>query len=177
MKNKIFTLLCVLGVCVGLAACAQSKKSNKTKASSTKKSKTAYAVHLESLTERILPGRQETEPTTNVYHIVIWKSTQLPEAFYWKDNSIWTPCAVSKAHASKKKLTGELKYTTEDINVEQIKNGDTLMLTAFPAEGKNVIPAEVPRNAKSTIYYKTAKTNWLPIPVTKYRELPDIIMP
>jgi hypothetical protein len=169
MKNKLFTIACGLGVCVAFTSCAQSKN--------TIKAGSKYAVHLESLTERTLPGRQETEPATDVYHIIIWKSTQAPEVFYWKDGSVWTSCNISKVSATKKKLTGALKYTTEDIRIEKVKKGDTLQLTANSPEGKYKLPDEVPATAKSTIFFKTAKTKWLPIPVKKYRKLPDVIMP
>jgi hypothetical protein len=175
MRNKLLSFLCISLLTLAFSACAQSKQGIKKTSQSGKKTTTRYITYLESLKERTLPGRPETPITETIYHIVIWNSSELPQAFYWKNKGVWTPCDVSKAQQVKK--LGIITYNTTDIRMEHIKKGDTLQLIPQAAEGKYAPPAEVPDTVTSTIFYKTAKTKWLPLPVEKYRNLPDIIMP
>lgn len=173
MDKRIFTTVTILGVCLTMSACAQFKKTSKKKAV-----RNEYAVHIESVSQRTLPGRQETPPATEIYHVLLWNSKEIPHNFFWKDGDTWVSLKTYTAHSSRKKLNGATEYTKTPVRVEKIKKGDTVLLTMNPPADKTIVPKEIPDTATSTIFYKTfGGSKWIPIPVRAYRKLPDIVMP
>jgi hypothetical protein len=47
-----------------------------------------------------------------------------------------------------------------------VKKGTNLLLTPVTG-GRFPIPAEIPDSARNTLFYKTAGSNWIALPVNK----------
>jgi hypothetical protein len=167
---KILYLVSLLLVC-GIAAgtsCAQSKKAG---LSSGK----AYAKLLESYSQKIIPGVQGQEITTEYQFLVVWQSSQKPETFFWKSPEAWMTCSVYKLDKKRAKDNTNTWFETREIDLDKVRKGDTLVLIPVKG-GKFPIPTTIPSNLKNIILFKTNKSNWLFLQVGKMTKLPDIIM-
>ncbi len=157
-----------------LTACAQTKKTVVVKSGAT------YAKTIEATEQTTLPGRKESEPVRTQKILLVWKQKETPQTFYWRGEDGWTDCTVSKASKNNKKAPryqfGENWYDTKNIGLDKIKKGDTLELTITPG-GKNVIPAGITADMKNRLFFKTAKTGWLYLPVEKFIKRPPVAMP
>ena len=170
-------------VCTALTACAQTK--NSAKNNSRKSSvKTDKPVLLQATEQTTLPGRPETEPTTDTRFVIVWKSKDAPASFFWRGNQSWMPCDVTKVKNYKPLVVSNndngmpepLNYEGVNTGNQDFKTGDTLEL--YPVSGgKHPIPAEVPTEKNNVIYYKTVNSKWLALPVDSITELPSIAMP
>ncbi|NCX96636.1 MAG: hypothetical protein EBX41_09585 [Chitinophagia bacterium] len=137
---------------------------------------------IEAYTQRTLSGIPGAEPTNNTRIVVIWKGSAYPETFFWKGpEGGYFNCNSEKAHALsaslKKKYPKGIDYETEPAAGDNIRKGDTLMLTPVIG-GKFPIPAQIPANATNRLYYQTGNNGkWYYISVTKIGTKPDIAMP
>lgn len=171
MFNKTIITLAVV---TAFSGCAQAKKATSPKSGSS------YAKLVEASSQRTLPGIPDAAITTDYHIIIVWTNTQKPETFFWRGQEGWLPCNVNKAHAikGKKPGTNEMQawYTSEEINFADIKKGDTLEVTPVNA-GKYPTPAGISPSITNTLFFKTAKTNWLFIPAKNIIRKKDIAMP
>lgn len=142
------------------------------------KSGKSYARLVKSVSQRTLRGVRGMEPVMQYHFITVWKNDDVPLCFFWRAANGWASCLISKAHKLPGKHTAAdvFPYTAERISTENIQKGDTLELTPITG-GKFPIPADIPANAHNTLYFKTANTGWLSLPVKKISRQPDVIMP
>lgn len=168
MKLKYNAITIAFIGLLALSACAQSKKTTAVKNGDS------YAKVLQGNMVRTLPGAPGMEPVIEYRVLVVWKSKQAPETFFWRGEGDWLPCSVAKA--KKKKTSGtEFAYSTEEITLSNIKPTDTLELLPVTG-GKYPIPAAIPETAINTIFFKTTKSAWLSLPVKNIKRK-NIVMP
>lgn len=158
-----------------ISACAQTKKT------AAVQTGTSYAKLIECSEQTTLPGRPEMEPTTTKRIILVWKSLNKPETFFWRGEDGWTECVISKVSKNKtntkpKYQFGENWYTTTNISPDKIKKGDTIELIPMYG-GKTPIPEAVTPQMTNRIFFTTKSKNWLYIPVKSCIKRPDIAMP
>ncbi|MCD6062977.1 MAG: hypothetical protein K0R82_888 [Flavipsychrobacter sp.] len=154
---------------IAVSACGQSKKTASVKNGET------YAKVLQANLQRTLPGAPGMEPV-NEYRILInWKSSETPETFFWRSEGDWIECSVAKAKKTKASAQG-ITYTAEAVSLGKIKKNDTLELLPVTG-GKYPIPSSIPETATNTVFFKTAKSAWLSLPVKNIKKAKDIVMP
>ena len=120
------------------------------------------AVILNATSERINPGRKESDPYTTYQFKMVWRSTtKKPVSFFWKGQEIWKACDV--------KILSRHKD-------EQVKKGDTILLTTIP-NGKFPMPESVAKLNTPSIVVKTINNDWLYIPVKKITKKASVNMP
>lgn len=174
MKLNLSTGFLVATIVVAFTACAQTKKSS---GNSSKDMKL-----LEATKQKLLPGVPGGEIEVKYRFVVIWKTSDKPETFFWRGEDGWLNCEVNKVHKNARHQQDqngeELWYTSEQVSFDNVKKGDTLELIPVTG-GKFPIPEEIPETAKNTIYYKTVKTKttWLSLPVKTIKKMPSIAMP
>ncbi len=182
-KQNITTFFMLAIVCVALTACAQTKKST---SDNTRKNTATNGkpVLLQATQQTTLPGRPETEPTTDNRFVIVWKSKDAPASFFWRGNQSWLPCDVTKITNYKPLVISEndngmptpLNYAGVNTGAQDFKAGDTLEL--YPVMGgKHPIPDGIPQEKNNVIYYKTINSTWLALPVDSITVLPSIAMP
>lgn len=143
---------------------------------------TSYARIIEASKQVFLPGIPEGTPTEKLTILLVWKSKDAPETFFWTGNGEWVNCIVEKAHhahlKSPKYEFGETWYTTEQVTqLSKIKRGDTLELSPIYG-GKHPVPAEVTADMTNRVFTKTAKSGgWIYLPVKKIIDRPKVAMP
>jgi hypothetical protein len=173
MKLKYFLFFLVLGFTV--AANAQHKK-----AKASKKKAFPYFTLVEAYTQRTLPGIPSQLPTTGEHFVIVWKWAKFPETFFWRpEDGGWLPCKMLKAHKVTERtpnMPEGLDYTTTHVKGDDIHEGDTLELTPV-IRGRFPIPAEIPKNAKNTLFFKTGKSGWLSYPIDSIARKQDIVNP
>jgi len=167
MKHSSYSLLIILSACV-LSACAQTKTTTGIKPA------TSYARVIEANRYRTLPGAPGMEPTDEYRLLIVWKSKQKPDEFFWRSTGNWMPCDVAQAHKNTSARAGERWYTTEAISIDNVKTGDTLELLPV-AGGKFPIPQQIPASSVNTIYLKTKKTSWLSLPVKNIKRHDEVM--
>ena len=169
MSYRFSAAISTLVIIFSFAACAQAKKA-------TVKSGGSYAKVVQSTVQRTFPGAPGSTPTETFHIMIAWKNTQPPATFFWRDDKgSWFECFPMQVH-KKKKADPESWYTTNNLSLEKVKKNDTLELTPVPG-GKYPIPAGIPENAANTLFFKTAKSGWMSLPVNNIKKQPDIIMP
>ncbi len=154
MKLKYFVSLLVAGIC--LVAATQAFASAK-KAKANFKLVTAYS-------KNIPENKQTNPPMAGYFFVIQWESASYPETFFWRGESGWLTCNIEKARKTTK--NGKTEYTGTTIGLDKIRKGDLLLLTPVTG-GRFPIPAEIPQDAKNTLFYKTAGSAWLSFPVNK----------
>jgi hypothetical protein len=151
------------------SACAQSKKT------AGVKSGNSYARVLEATVQRTSPGAPGSEPIEDHTILIVWASSQAPQTFFWRgQDGGWMNCKVSKAR--KAKAGSEPWYNATEISPEKIKKNDTVELVPLIG-GKFPVPKEIPASTTNTLFFKTAKTAWLSLPVQKITRKKTIVMP
>jgi len=141
------------------------------------KSGKSYVKLLEKDSQKTLLGARGSDPVTQYHFVLVWKNDDAPQCFFWRGENGWLSCAIAKAHKIPgKKISGSLPYTSERISTDNIQKGDTLELAPIRG-GKFPIPGDIPDKARNTLFFKTANTNWLSLPVKKISKRPDVIMP
>ena len=168
MRNPFPSLLLGASLVCTLNACAQTKKTQGIKPA------TSYARVVEATRHRTLPGAPGMSPTDEYRILIVWKSKQKPEEFFWRGAGGWLPCDVAKARKNPHPTEGERWYDVSEISVDKIKSGDTLELLPV-AGGKFPIPQQIPASAVNTIFLKTKQTSWLSLPVKNIKKQ-DVIM-
>ncbi len=167
---KLKRIACLLLVFLCLISTAEAKKE-------TKKKEKAYFKLLEASAQKTVPGIPGAQPKTNYKFIIIWQGAKYPETFFWRGENGWLTCSILKAHKQKSKTKGTfgVDYKTESASGDNIHTGDTLQLTPIVG-GKFPIPAEIPADAKNSLYFKTGGSAWLSFPVKNITKKPDVIM-
>lgn len=157
MNNKLF-FICLGSLLLSLcSACAQSRKAFSKPG--------AYARVLDGRYTRILQGRQESGIRKDYVVRIIWKSNTPPVTFFWKPDNEWLTCLVYNKYPA----TSE-----RSIAPESVRRGDTLTLIPMRG-GRDVMPAGIPAKAKNSLFFKTAKSSWMYLPV-KLEQAPDQVM-
>lgn len=98
------------------------------------------------------------------FFVVRWEGAGYPETMFWRGDGGWLTCRIEKAH--KVNTKGKPDYIVEELATDNIRKGDTLMLTPLTG-GRFPIPTEIPEQAKNTLYYKVNGSKWLAFPVSK----------
>ncbi|WP_276131803.1 hypothetical protein [Polluticoccus soli] len=156
---------------IGFSACAQTKKTTGVKNGET------YAKALQATLQRTLPGAPGMEPVNEYRILIVWKSSQTPETFFWRSEGDWIQCSIAKARAKKQSVSAQgIVYTAEPIALNKIKKNDTLELLPVPG-GKYPVPSSIPETATNTIFFKTTKSAWLSLSVKNIKRAKDIVMP
>lgn len=162
MKTKLLSAIIVATIGMHLMSCAQSR---------TVTTASGYATVIAGNMQRTLPGAPHSQPRTDYTFLIKWNNKKPPQSFFWRGEDGWLSCSVALAHPVK----GSKEYTYTDVRIDKIKKGDILKLTPVPG-GKYRIPDEVTGEAKNRIYFKTANSKWLCLPVTLVKQA-DVIMP
>ena len=160
-------LLCLFVLCMAIAVNVSAKKKSK-----------PYFKLVEAYTQRTLPGIPRASIKTDYRFILVWEGANYPETFFWRGDNGWLTCSMVKAHriAHKNRNAPEGQdYSTEFVKNGDVHKGDTLELTPI-AGGKFPVPAEIPADAKKTLFYKTGGSGWLPFPVNTITKKPDMVM-
>jgi hypothetical protein len=171
MKVKYIAVVILL---ISIATATQAQ----TKATAIKSGR-SFVRLLEKESQKTLPGARGAEPVTQFHFILVWKNEDAPQCFFWRGENGWLSCNIAKAHKLpriKKSAPGKLPYITESISTDNIQKGDTLDLAPVRG-GKFPVPGDIPDKAKNTLYFKTANTNWLAVPVRKIARKKDVITP
>ncbi len=150
---KLFFQSIILGgvISLSLVACGQSKKAA---VSST-------PAHLiQASVKRTLPGRPEGNIEKKYRFLIRWQSSEKPEQAYFVNDGQWMPCAVNKFGS---------RYSTSEI-----KKGDTLQLIA---SSSSVVSAMRPNINSTNLIFKTSKSSWQTLLVSKIEKEPDVEMP
>lgn len=169
MQLRFSTAALAVIISFTFSACAQSKKT------AGVKNGESHARVLQATMQRTLPGAPGMEPVNEFRILIVWKSKQAPETFFWRSEGDWVGCSVAKAR-KKRSATPDLDYTVEPISLSKIKPNDTLELLPVPG-GKYPIPSVIPASATNTIFFKTTKSAWLSLPVKNIKRAKDIVMP
>lgn len=163
-------IVCILGLAFLLM-------SNGAGAVTKKKSKAHFRL-IEAYMQRTMPGIPGAQVKTDYYFIVKWEAKTYPETFFWRGENGWLTCNTARAHRAGKDSHPPrgIEYRTEPAAGDQVHKGDTLMLKPIVG-GKFPVPAEIPADAKNTLYYKTGGSGWLAFPVKNITKKPDVAMP
>ena len=145
-----------------------------TNTSAQEKKKTAgsgksYASLISASMQRRLPGMRGSEPIITYTFVLKWKSSQVPETFFWRGNNAWMNCKVM---AYKTKNNDQ----NEAISLDKVKRGTYIQLTAMPG-GKFPMPEEIQNTKGQDIFFKTSTSGWRYIPVTNIIKKKDLAMP
>jgi hypothetical protein len=166
LRNGILVLMLVVA---GIASARTMKA----------KSGKAYIRLVEAYTQVVNSGRDEGTNESSQQIVIEWRSKSVPETFFWRGENGWLTCQTEKAH----KITGSragipdgMVYRTEEIMINEIKRGDTILLTPIRG-GKFPIPAEIPEKAKNTLFFKAGGNSWLSFPVGKITKKRAVSMP
>ncbi len=146
MKLKqIFSLLLV---CVSFVSFAQNAPKANIKLIS------AY-------TRKIPQSAQTNPPMAGSFFVIRWNEATYPETMFWRGENGWLTCKIEKAA----KRGGA--YQGKETEIDKIKKGDLLFITPLTG-GRFPIPAEIPENAKNTLFYKTAGSPWIGFHIKKF---------
>ncbi len=133
---------------------------------------------IETFSQRTLPGVRGMKPVTDYHFIMLWQNKLAPSPVFWRGDNGWLSCNVAKVHKNKMPKAKREMQDPDYISAGNgpIKKGDTIEIMPIRG-GKFPIPAEIPVEAKNTLFFKTAKSNWLSFPLKKISSKPDIILP
>lgn len=166
-------LLCLFAMFVALAGNAQNKKK------APKKKPQPYFKLVEAFTQNTYPAKPHATPTTGEHFIIVWEAAKYPETFFWRKDSGWLPCKMMMAHkvvCKSPDFPEGMDYTISHVKGDDIHVGDTLELTPM-LRGKFPVPNEIPKYAKSTLFFRAGKSGWQSFPVAGIGAKPDITMP
>ncbi len=169
MNSKGIFIILSLAIIVSFQSVAKTK---------TKKAAKTGITLLEAWSQKTVPGIPRVPPRTNYHFIAIWEGANYPETIFWRGENGWENCNIAKAHKIIYKAPEKGKkqeYNTEIVTADKIHRGDTLQLVSIPG-GKFPVPAEIPADAKNTLFYKTGGSGWLSCPVKAIEKKQDIIM-
>ena len=166
------SLLCLVVLCFAIIVPSEAKKKSK------KKNKT-YLTLVEAYTQRIIPGIPGPPPPTGTHIVIVWEGPKYPEVFFWRGDGGWLSCNMTKAHRIVNRRNIRATYTDyeiEKIAPDQVHKGDTLELSPVTG-GKFPVPANLPADAKNTLFFKTGGSDWLSFHVDTVTKKRDIPMP
>jgi hypothetical protein len=139
-----------------------------------------YATLLVAYAQQHLPT-DTTQPSFDKHKFILtWVNGKAtPESFFWRGETGWTLCKVSRVVPVARKNDYDDKwYNVAAINVDDIKPGDVLEVT--PLEGSNYkVPEDIPQSVHYTLYMRTVTSPWmsLSVPTKIIRRLPDVQLP
>gem|GEM_PF-832449 len=177
---NIFILMTIFKGILLLFIMSAISVSAQTKQAPVIKSGNPYIKIVEAYTQQMLPGAKGAIKKTDQHFVVIWKGVTFPKVFCWRTVSDFTPCSAEKAHKipakTKHNFPAGMEYNTEKVSSDAIHKGDTLMLTPIIG-ARYTVPAEIPKTAKNTLFFKTGNSNWLAIPIKKIGKKAPIALP
>lgn len=145
---------------------------NGTKATEKKKvakSGKAYASLVSANVQRTVPGARGSQPIMHYSFVLKWKSKEIPETFFWRGKDAWMNCKVTVFNSAACKKGSE-------IPLEKLKSGNYILLQAIPG-GKFPMPEEIQNTKGDDLFFKTGKSGWLYLAVTKITKQKDLLMP
>ncbi len=152
----------------------------RTGATKSKKAQKGAIKLVEAYTQRTIPGIPGGKTVTETNFVIVWTSATNPKSFFWRGDNGWLNCNTLRAHKVSAKAAASMPpgiiYNTEEVPFDQIKKGDTLLLTPVKG-GKYAVPAEVPATAKNKLYYQYGGSKWLSLAIDNIGKKPDIAMP
>ncbi|MCF8448244.1 MAG: hypothetical protein K9G49_00120 [Taibaiella sp.] len=154
---KLKHILSLLLICIFATGTTYAFATAKKKPKKHFKLITAY-------TKTITETEQTNPPMPGNFFVVRWEGAGYPETMFWRGDGGWLTCRIEKAH--KVNTKGKPDYIVEELATDNIRKGDTLMLTPLTG-GRFPIPTEIPEQAKNTLYYKVNGSKWLAFPVSK----------
>ena len=160
----IKTLTAALLAALSLSSCTAQKGGTKRAVSGG-----AYARVLEATSQRVLPGMRSQQPYTDYRIVLVWEHRSPPIAFYWRPAAGWHDARVSRYSTN--------PDSEQTISLQDVRKGDTLRIWSTTSSGKSPVPAGIPESATNTLYFRTAASGWLYVPVRGIRALEDIAMP
>lgn len=92
------------------------------------------------------------------YHFTItWKGTKPPETFFWRPKEGgWMTCEVKRLHSG----TAGNENATEDIDLADIRKGDTLDVTPLRG-GRDIMPKLIPASMTNRLFFTVkGNSNW-----------------
>ena len=135
---------------------------------------------LEAYAQRTIPGTPGGLPPASFHFVIIWGGATYPESFFWRGENGWLTCKTEKAHKITKNeirnFPPNMEYATLAVGGDEMHKGDTLLLTPIKG-GKFPVPAEIPKDAKNTLYYKTGGSKWIAFPIKNIIKKKDVAMP
>lgn len=167
---------------MAFTACAQTKKGKTNKVVKKNKITVVKPILLQATSQTTYPGREESPIIKEERFVLVWKDKAEPVAFFWHGDQSWQACNINKVKnfralvVKDNGIPSPLNYVSTDPGNVAYKTGDTLELYPITG-GKHPMPAEIPKDKKNIIYYKTANSAWLALPVEKITKLPTIAMP
>lgn len=126
----------------------------------------AYATLISASMQRTISASNASEPTAKYIFLLKWKSSEAPEAIFWKGDNAWMSCEIKVYKTSKCRKSDE-------VSLERIRRNYYVVLTAMPG-GKFRMPEEIQNTKGQNIFFQTDKSPWLYVPVTKVTKKKDI---
>ncbi len=168
---KIRSLL-FLSLCVAISFTVTAKKKSKKRSKANIALVTAYS-------QRIVPGIPGSQPQTVLHIIAVWEGASYPETMFWRGDAGWWGCNIAAAHkiVNRRFIRADYReYEASVISPDKIQKGDTLQIDPMPG-GKFPVPAEIPNDAKNTLFYKTGGSGWLSMHIDTITRQHDIVKP
>ena len=122
---------------------------------------------VEAYTRETIPAQKGGLPVLNQQIVILWQYKSCPDNFFWRGDAGWANCRVDKAKKivnPRKKLPFGLLYDLELVKLDSVKFGDTLMITPINGAG-SAMPKEIPDSVRNAVFFKTAGSKWLKLPV------------
>ena len=141
---------------------------------------THYAKLVQATSQRILPGRKETPPSTRYSFIIKWVGTLTPEAVYWYTDARWQKCNLYSLEKGPSSLQekielpgGKILYCCNALDVLQVKKGDQIEL--MPVDGA-ITQVPQPANLSQKAIYFSIKNKWYYLPINNIINKPDMVL-
>ena len=134
-----------------------------------KKPEKVMAQVVEAYTRESIPAQKGGLPVQNQQIVILWQYKTHPANFFWRGDAGWANCRVDKAKKivnPRKKLPFGLLYDLELVKLDSIKFGDTLMITPIKGIGSPT-PSEIPDSVRNSLFFKTAGSKWIKLPVSE----------
>lgn len=133
---------------------------------------------LDAISQRTIPGARDMQPTTAWKFILIWQGGEPPTTFFWRpDANRWMTTSVTRIHNYSKAREGGLSaYSNEEIDLKNVRRGDTLEIVAMPM-GRDAMPSSLKNKQKAALYYQTNLLGQWHYLTPAVRKLEDIMMP
>ncbi len=138
---------------------------------------TNYATLLVAYTQKYLPA-DTSDPAVEMHKFILtWVNGKAtPESFFWRGETGWEICKVSKViPVSRKSEQDDKWYKVMALNMDDLKPGDLIEVVPMQRSTYRA-PEEIPQSARNTLYLRTVTSPWmsLPVPAKAMRHLPDI---
>lgn len=155
MLYKFHAVISTIVIACIFSGCAEAKKT------AGIKSGTAYAKIVKAVSQPAGKTITGVESTEELHITITWKTSEKPVSFYWRGDGTWFECMVFKAPMVN---NTDSRFIKQQVSFEDVKKNDMLELVPLPG-GKYAVPSEIPEKARNTLFFKTAKSGWLSLPV------------